>query len=268
MSSEYYTELISHIKENNPSKEDLAKYKIKLCKKHKLKKIPTDIQVLLHAKPEDNFNLVTKPTRTASGVTVVAIMSHPFKCPHGKCSMCPSNVESGVPMSYTGHEPATMRGLRNDFDAYLQVFNRLEQYVVLGQSFDKIELIIMGGTFPSYDKDYQESFVTDAFAAMNDFSSEFFDGEVFLVQKFRDFFELPHDVRVENPERSSRIKKRILDLKVSRVKTLVTEHETNETSNVRCVGLTIETRPDYGMFAEGNEMLRLGATRVELGIQS
>ncbi len=155
---EYYAEIVQFIKDNNPSKDDLARQKIKLCKKHKVTKIPTDIQVLLNASPEDlkEINIVTKPTRTISGVSVVAIMSHPYECPHGKCSMCPSNIEKGVPMSYTGHEPATMRGLRNNFDAYLQVFNRIEQYVVLGQSFDKIELIIMGGTFPSFPKEYQE----------------------------------------------------------------------------------------------------------------
>lgn len=267
---EYFAELIDYIKLENPSKEDLARKKIKLCKIHKMKKIPTDIQVLLNATLEqlDGLNLVTKPTRTISGVSVVAIMSHPFKCPHGKCSMCPSNIESGVPMSYTGHEPATMRGLRNNFDAYLQVFNRLEQYIVLGQSFDKIELIIMGGTFPSFDKKYQEDFVTDAFSAMNDFSEEFFENETFLTMKFREFFELPCDVRVVDEKRSERIKNRILNLKNSHKKNLIDEQIKNESSNIKCVGLTVETRPDYGTLNEGNELLKLGCTRIELGIQS
>ncbi|PLW80136.1 tRNA uridine(34) 5-carboxymethylaminomethyl modification radical SAM/GNAT enzyme Elp3 [Candidatus Woesearchaeota archaeon] len=271
MSKEFYGELIEYIKENKPSKEDLAKHKIKLCKKHGQKQIPTDIQILLHANKNDNLTLVTKPTRTISGVTVVAIMSHPFECPHGKCAMCPSNVESGVPMSYTGHEPATMRGIRNDFDSYLQVFNRLEQYIVLGQSFDKIELIIMGGTFPSFPKDYQELFVTNAFKAMNDFSDKFFDNEIFLVDKFKEFFELPFDVRTETEEskkRAKRIKEKILKLKNKPALTLKEEQERNELSNIKCVGLTVETRPDYGMLKEGNELLRLGCTRIELGIQS
>ena len=268
MSKEFYEELIIYIKENNPSKDELAKQKIKLCKKHGQKQIPTDIQILLHANKDDALTLVTKPTRTISGVAVVAIMSHPFKCPHGKCAMCPSNVESGVPMSYTGHEPATMRGIRNDFDPYLQVFNRLEQYVVLGQSFDKIELIIMGGTFPSFPKDYQENFVKYSFKAMNDFSDEFFDGDDFLVDTFKEFFELPHHVRVNDEGRAERIKEKVLSLKEKNVEDLKAGQERNEKSNIRCVGLTVETRPDYGRLKEGNELLRLGCTRIELGVQS
>ena len=71
-------------------------------------------------------------------------MSFPFKCPHGKCATCPGGPESNfgdVPQSYTGHEPATKRAIRNDYDPYLQVFNRLEQYVIINQIPEKIELI-------------------------------------------------------------------------------------------------------------------------------
>ncbi|MBR9676072.1 tRNA uridine(34) 5-carboxymethylaminomethyl modification radical SAM/GNAT enzyme Elp3 [Candidatus Woesearchaeota archaeon] len=267
----FFDEIIKYVLDEKPSKDELSKQKIKLCKKHSQKNIPTDIQVLLHTKPEDvkKLNLVSKPTRTISGVCVVAIMSKPQKCPHGECAMCPSNVSDGIPMSYTGFEPATMRGVRNEFDAYSQVFNRLEQYIVLGQPFDKVELIIMGGTFPSFEKTYQENFVTNAYGAMNDFSETFFDkNQEFQVLKFREFFELPHDVREQNKAREIRIKKKILNLKESKKRTLEEEQKKNETSLVRCVGLTVETRPDYGGLKQGNELLRLGCTRVELGVQS
>ncbi|MBR9690800.1 tRNA uridine(34) 5-carboxymethylaminomethyl modification radical SAM/GNAT enzyme Elp3 [Candidatus Woesearchaeota archaeon] len=264
---EYYKEIISILKEKKLSKEEIAKLKIKLCKKHKCRKIPTDIQVLLNASVEDlkKLKLVTKPTRTISGVAVVAIMSQPFECPHGKCMMCPSNVTLGIPQSYTGNEPATMRGLRNKFDSYLQVFNRLEQYVALGQNFEKVELIIMGGTFLSFLDKYKQDFIKYAFKALNDFSDMFFDNGRFNVIRFREFFELPGDIQDE--KRGDRIRKKIKDMK-GKCELFAEQIKNDKKSKVKCVGLTIETRPDFGYLKHGNEMLSLGATRVEIGVQS
>ena len=155
MQSDFYSEIISILKEKPITKMELAKLKVKLCKKHKLKHIPTDVEIFLST-PQADFhkvksNLRTKPTRSISGVSVVAIMSKPHKCPHGKCAYCPGGPQSffgDVPQSYTGREPATMRAIRNHFDPYLQVTNRLEQYVASGHAPEKIELVIMGGTFP------------------------------------------------------------------------------------------------------------------------
>src|SRR3989344_6945891 len=115
----------------NNLKQDIAK-------KHKLSKTPTNIEILISLPHEEisEFKkvLLSKPTRTISGVSPVAIMTAPSKCPHGKCTFCPGGLNSpwgDVPQSYTGHEPATMRGIRNNYDAYLQVFNRLQQYVLM-----------------------------------------------------------------------------------------------------------------------------------------
>jgi len=143
MSEELYKEIISELKEKDLSSRQLAKLKRDLSLKYKFKKIPTNIEILLHCSVKDlewlKKKLLTKPTRTISGVAPVAIMTKPFKCPHGKCLMCPGGVKShfgNVPQSYTGKEPATMRGIRNKYDSYLQVFNRLEQYVLLGHCID------------------------------------------------------------------------------------------------------------------------------------
>lgn len=264
---DFYRELIDIIKKEKPDKEKLNKIKIKLCKKYKLKEIPTNIEVLVNAKKSDNLKLITKPTRTISGVAVIAIMTSPKKCPHGKCIYCPGGPDSyfgDIPQSYTGNEPATMRGIRNKYDPYLQIFNRLEQYMLLGHLPEKIELIIMGGTFPSYDKRYQEDFVKYSFKALNDFSELFFNKNKFLVDKFKKFFELPG--KVDDKKRVEKIHK-----KLNRIKgkcELEREQKKNESAKIRCIGLTIETRPDYGMLKQGNEMLRLGCTRVELGIQT
>ena len=194
----FFQELVDIIKLEKPSKEKLANLKIKLCAKHKVKKIPTDIEILLNA-PNSDFSKIkkliqTKPTRTISGVAIVAVMTKPHKCPHGKCTICPGGIKSTfgtVPQSYTGHEPATMRGIRNKFEPYTQVFNRLEQYIVLGHVPDKVELIIMGGTFISTNQNYKLNYVTGCFQAMNDFSKLFFSKGKLNIKKFKEFFELP-----------------------------------------------------------------------------
>ncbi len=259
----FYREISSILKSKNTSKDELGKLKLVLSKKYHLSQAPTDIQILLNT----NVKIKTKPTRTGAGVAVVALMTKPIPCPHGKCTMCPGGPESflgNVPQSYTGKEPATLRGLRNHFDAYLQVFNRLEQYIVMGHAPEKAELIIMGGTFPSFPKEYQEEFITYAFKAMNDFSDLFYKKNVFDIEKFKKFFELPGPVG--DPAREKHIHEKLLKMKGT--SNLEHEQRKNENSAIRCVGLTIETRPDYGKLEHGNELLRLGATRVEVGVQS
>ncbi|MFH1445617.1 MAG: tRNA uridine(34) 5-carboxymethylaminomethyl modification radical SAM/GNAT enzyme Elp3 [Nanoarchaeota archaeon] len=269
----YIKELIEIIKKEKPIPEELAKLKIKLSRKHKIRHIPTNIEILMKCKEKDRSflkkHLITKPVRTMSGVAVVAIMTKPMKCPHGKCSMCPGGVGSvfgSVPQSYTGKEPATRRAIRNNFDPYMQIFNRLEQYVLLGQTPDKTELIIMGGTFPSFPRRYQDDFVKFSFKAMNDFSKKFFPKEQLHLSRFKKFFELPGIV--QDPERTKKIQSKVMALKNKAKTTLEKEQKRNEKAKIKCVGMTIETRPDYGMLKDGNEMLRLGATRVELGVQS
>ena len=159
--------------------DDFLKYiKNKLAKKYRLKKIPTNAEILLNANSKDykKLNLITKPTRTLSGVAPIALMCKPHKCPHGTCIYCPGGPGSefgDVPQSYTGKEPSTMRSIRNNYDPYLIVMNRLEQFVVLNQNPENTEVIIQGGTFPALDKNYQNNFVCYVFKAMNDFSKLF-----------------------------------------------------------------------------------------------
>lgn len=266
----YVDELIAMIRKQKLIKEQISKLKIRLCTKHSVKQIPTDIQVMIRAKKEDLpflKALQTKPTRCLSGVSVVAVMTKPRPCPHGRCITCPGGVASAfgdVPQSYTGKEPATRRAMRNDYDPYVQVFNRLEQYLALGQIPQKVDLIIMGGTFPAAPKRYQDSFVTACFAAMNDFSRIFFRKGVLDIMVFREFFELPG--QPDDPVRTKNVIAKIRRLK--RSSDLESEHKRNETSDIRCVGLTIETRPDYATGKYADQMLRLGCTRVEIGAQS
>ncbi len=269
----FFRDIISEIKNSPRSKTDISRLKLKLCKKHGLRRPPTDIEILLNAEGSDvpvlKKSLLTKPTRSISGVAVVAIMCRPHDCPHGKCTICPGGPKShfgDVPQSYTGREPATMRALRHGFDPYLQVFNRLEQYVIAGHIPDKVELIIMGGTFPSTDKRYQKSFVKYALKAMNDFSAMFFRDHELRLAEFKTFFELPGGVGDE--KRICSIQDKLRKIKDRPRIGLKRAQHTNERSKIRCVGMTVETRPDYGRLGHGNFALELGATRIELGIET
>jgi len=266
---QYFNEIIGILKKKKLSKQEISNLKTQLCRKYKID-IPTDIRILLSADVKDRKllrHLITKPTRTISGVAVCAIMTKPLKCPHGKCAICPGgpgSVFGNMPQSYTGKEPATRRAIRNNFDPYLQVMNRLEQYIMTGHVPDKVELIIMGGTFPSFTKLYQDYFIKYALRAMNDFSKMFFRNDKLNLEKFKEFFEMPGNF--QDDARVKRIQKKLMKLKNKTA--LEKEQKRNEKSKIRCVGLTIETRPDFAKLKHANQMLRLGATRVELGVQT
>jgi elongator complex protein 3 len=251
-------------KEILESKDDLDKAKINVARKYHLSKVPKNIELLIE---NPLSNIKSKPSRTISGVTPVAIMTMPMKCPHGTCTFCPGGPGSyfgDVPQSYTGNEPASMRAIRNNFDPYLQVFNRLEQYALLNHNFEKCEIIIMSGTFLSYLKDYKEYFIKFTYKAFNDFSKLFFINNKFQFNKFKEFFELDGEFR--NLERIKRVQEKLLKIKGECY--LNEEQLKNETSNCRVVALCIETKPDYGKEEHINELLNYGTTRVEIGVQS
>ena len=237
--------IIEKALENNiTTKKELEKLKIQSCRDLKLKGFMSNSKILQYAKPEELETLrpilMKKPTRTISGVAIVAVMCHPHKCPQGRCKYCPES--SVAPPSYTGEEPAALRARMFSFHPYVQTFNRLYQLRNIGHPIDKVELIIMGGTFASRPLDYQEWFVTQCLRAMNDFESII--NTIPRNQKEADIvpptdFKYLHDVK-----------------------------KSNEHSKVRCVGLTFETRPDYSKTEDVNRMLGFGVTRVELGVQT
>jgi elongator complex protein 3 len=212
---------------HNPSKNDVNRVKIRIAQKHKLTHMPKNSDIIRFLKPNEREMILKvlrgKPVRTASGVTVVAVMTKPWPCPRGQpCAYCPGGPSKGVPQSYTGLEPASMRGSQNQYDAYSQVKSRIEQYKAIGHSVDKIELIIMGGTFPSTPQSYQEEFVKGCLDAISGVSSNSIDEAKRLA----------------------------------------------ETSQIRNVGITVETRPDWARERHVDQMLSMGVTRVEVGVQN
>lgn len=227
------------------TKKDLEKVKLKACRDFKLMEFMSNSLLLENATPSERAEISPiirkKPTRTISGVAVVAVMCKPHKCPHGRCTYCP---ESDIaPPSYTGEEPAALRARMFDFDPYKQTYNRMLQLESIGHPLDKVELIVMGGTFPSYFTCYQEWFVTRCIEAMNNFGST--DPEKRIQIRNSGNLKVPTNFNY------------LEDVQID-----------NEQSPVRCVGMTFETRPDYAKKEDVDRMLQMGVTRVELGVQT
>ena len=109
-------------------------------------------------------NEIRKPTKTISGITPLAVMLPPRKCNHGSCVYCPS---LNVPQSYTPRSPVVMRAMRVKYGAYEQVKERLKVFEAMGHPTDKVELIIMGGTFLEYPKKFQYEFVKSCYDGLN-----------------------------------------------------------------------------------------------------
>lgn len=206
-------------------KASLQRRKIELCRELHLVTLPPNSETLARASPEllplVKEILRRKPVRTLSGVAAVAVMTSPAPCPHGRCSYCPGGVENSSPQSYTGKEPAARRAIANHFEPNRQVSKRIEQLEAIGHATDKIDLIIMGGTFTSRPLDYQEWFVKGCFDALNE----------------RDSLDLP------------------------------AAHSLNENAPHRCIGMTVETRPDSFVEEMAEYCMSLGTTRVEFGVQ-
>lgn len=268
-------EIIGELKKGNvKTQKQLNSVKLRVLKRHNAKIYPSNLYLAHFATDAERKRfkdlLTIKPVREMSGISIVAVMSKPHKCPHGKCMYCAGGLGSAfgdVPQSYTGTEPCTRRGIRNNYDPYLQVMNRLEQYVAMNKIPDKTEIIVMGGTFPSLPRKYQKDFVMYLFKALNDFSKLFFNKDGKLdFKKFERFFELP--ANIFDDERVKRINQKLLAEKNKIHRDLSYEQKKNERAKIRCVGLTLETRPDYGLRKNGDFMLELGCTKVEVGVQT
>ena len=168
-----------------------------------------------------------KPVRTLSGVTTVTVLTKPYPCP-GTCIFSPDDVR--MPKSYLPDEPGAMRALEHGFDPYTQVKSRLETLTSVGHPTDKVELLILGGTFSSYRRDYQAWFVRRCFEAMN-------------------------NITPTHPTMGAEAEMKDI-------------HLFNETAGHRNVGLSVEARPDEVTPDELAWFRSLGVTKVQMGVQS
>jgi elongator complex protein 3 len=116
--------------------------------------------------------LLVRPSRSASGVTVISVMPMPYPCPHGRCIYCPGGVEVNIPNSYTESSPATIVAKRYSYDPYMQIRSKLDTLAYNGHCISKVELVIVGGTFLFMPLDYQRWFIRSCYDALNGFRSE------------------------------------------------------------------------------------------------
>ncbi len=206
------------------SRQQIEQHKKRLCKRYGLDAPPANSELLEHVPAEHRQAarplLQKKPVRTLSGVAVVAVMTSPHPCPHGRCVPCPGGPPQSA-QSYTGREPAAQRAIHHDYDPYQQTAHRIQQLEVIGHPADKIHLIVMGGTFTARPLEYQRWFIRRCLDAMND----------------------------------------------SDAATLDMAQRRNEQAPHRCIGMTVETRPDWARLQHVDRILDMGATRIELGVQ-
>ena len=222
---DFFSEIIEKIRAGSiRSKRQLESEKMRLAKHYSMDRIPSDSEIMsLGNFSEDERDILRiKSTRTISGVAVVAAMTSPENCPHGKCIFCPGGVENNTPQSYTGYEPSALRGRTHNYDPYEIVFNRIKQLNTIGHDTSKIDLIVMGGTFTARTTDYQKAYIKGCYDAMNETASS----------------------------------------------SLEEAMEINQSSRNRCIGLTVETKPDWFLQDNIDLALSYGTTKVELGVQN
>ncbi len=240
------------------------------------------------------YKLRRKPIRSMSGVTPVTLLTKPFPCP-GTCIFCPNDVR--MPKSYLADEPGAQRAEKNAFDPYLQTYIRLQTYRNLGHPTDKIEVIILGGTWSFYPETYQIWFVKRILDAMHDFGQGI-DRRQAVVEALREKSMFSghniSNVTIQGLDMPSSYNAVVQDLYAAemyrsrglvgeiiagrRERSIVDEYATwkelelaqheNESAACRVVGLVVETRPDHISEDEVTRIRRLGCTKVQIGFQS
>lgn len=197
--------------------------------------------------------------RTMSGVAPVTVMTKPFPCP-GKCVYCPTDIR--MPKSYLPSQPAAQRGFRQRFDPYTQVFVRLKALKMTGHEVSKVELRVLGGTWSSYPKNYQTWFLKRCLMAMNDFQEQIDDKR---TDKMENILKSENVHSVYGDEQVNKVVLKSLRKGRTAFAEMVKE---NETASVRCIGINVETRPDFIDKAEVRRLRNLGVTKVEIGVQT
>lgn len=229
-----------------------------------------------------------KPRRTASGVATITVITKPWRC-SSNCLYCPADVR--MPKSYLADEPACQRAERNWFDPYLQMASRLRALVQMGHVTDKVEVIVLGGTWCDYPAAYQTWFASELFRALNEAGTPAAaaseerrrawyrqrgmadgtgerDARTAALQAAVDGGHLTYNQAVtrlygKDPgwqETSAR--------QTATLEKLTAQQQTNETAAHRMVGLVIETRPDTVTAERLMLIRRLGCTKVQMGAQS
>ena len=227
-----------------------------------------------------------KPRRTASGVATITVITRPHTC-SSNCIYCPCDLR--MPKSYLANEPACQRAELTFFDPYVQVAARLQALHQMGHSTDKVELIVLGGTWSDYPEGYQYWFIKELFRALNEWPNspshiqERLDWYTsfglqnteealssFVAEQQKTIFEdtATYNQAFHKLYDTSRPHQSAWSQMQSTYDELVEQQHVNETAAARVVGLVIETRPDT-ITPDNLRMFRqLGCTKIQIGIQS
>ena len=227
-----------------------------------------------------------KPRRTASGVATITVITRPHTC-SSNCIYCPCDLR--MPKSYLANEPACQRAELTFFDPYVQVAARLQALHQMGHSTDKVELIVLGGTWSDYPEGYQYWFIKELFRALNDWPNsphhikERLDWYTsfglqnseealssFVAEQQAAVFEdtATYNQAFHKLYDTSQPHQNAWSQMQSTYDQLVEQQHSNETAAARVVGLVIETRPDT-ITPDYLRMFRqLGCTKIQIGIQS
>ena len=225
----------------------------------KLKDLPSNIQLLqayrklleqkkIKKNPELEKLLKKRAIRSSSWIVAIQVLTKPFPCP-GQCIFCPNDPT--MPKSYIKSEPGAMRALLNHFDPTKQVRNRLTSLTLTWHDTDKIELIVLGGTWDVYTEQYKINFIKALYDACNSFSELRIRNEEVGISKWNKFSYI-----LEGKE------------KIKTSKNIQEAMKRNENAEHRIIGLTIETRPEYVTDKNCQKRRELWVTRIEMGIQS
>ncbi|MDR3053044.1 MAG: tRNA uridine(34) 5-carboxymethylaminomethyl modification radical SAM/GNAT enzyme Elp3 [Coriobacteriales bacterium] len=230
--------------------------------------------------------LQVKPRRTASGVATITVLTKPWRC-SSDCLYCPNDLR--MPKSYLSDEPACQRAERNYFDPYLQVVSRLRALTHMGHATDKIELIVLGGTWSDYPHGYQIWFITELFKALNDGEEgeanararralyrekglsnrekELLDAAA-AMQHAVDKGALSYNQAFAQLYDGNEAWISVAAEQVANFEQLTEQHRVNQRAGHRVVGLVVETRPDTITSENLTLLRRLGCTKIQMGIQS
>lgn len=191
--------------------------------------------------------LKKRSVRSASGIVPIQVLTKPFWCP-GKCIFCPNDAT--MPKSYINTQPGAMRALLNQFDPYKQVYNRLLSLTLTGHPTDKIEMIVLGGTWDVYPEKYKTRFVKGLYDACNTFPEFLRSIDIDFSAGKAARYTPTDDLTLEYPDHIDE------SLRL------------NEYAAQRIIGLTVETRPEYVTDKNCQYWRSLGITRMEMWIQS
>lgn len=154
-----------------PSPEEIHRTKLESLRGAGTGPLPSNVDWVRSLPPDEQAryrsSIRRRPSRTLSGVAIVAVMTAPARCPHGRCTYCPGGVENASPQSYTGEEPSALRGAQFHWDAAAIARNRIETLDAIGHPTSKIEVIVMGGTFPARPRSYQEGVLRGIYEGLN-----------------------------------------------------------------------------------------------------